>query len=80
MRDGDRLVATLGPGAVVGEIAALDWGAGYGTLRRNRVTTTRPTSVLALPRASSEAVLRRLPDVAERLCGIAERRLQALNS
>ncbi len=45
---GDRLLGVLGPGDFFGELAALDWGAGYGRTRSATVTATVPSRLLVL--------------------------------
>jgi len=47
-RDGrrDEHVATLGPGDFFGELAALDWGAGYGYSRLATVVAGSPLHLL----------------------------------
>ena len=46
--DGER-VAQLGPDEFFGEIAALDWGAGFGYPRIARVVAAEPLEVLVYP-------------------------------
>ena len=48
MRDGEREIATVGPGDFTGEMAAIDWGAGYGTVRMAQVEAQTPCTLLAL--------------------------------
>jgi aromatic-L-amino-acid/L-tryptophan decarboxylase len=43
-----RTLNTHGPGGFFGELAALDWGAGYGRTRSATVTATEPTRLLVL--------------------------------
>ena len=38
----------LGPGDFFGELAAIDWGAGFGRTRTATVTATEPTRLLVL--------------------------------
>ena len=45
---GGEPVRTLGPGEFFGEVAALDWGAGFGRTRTATVTAVEPTRLLAL--------------------------------
>jgi selenocysteine lyase/cysteine desulfurase len=42
------VVRTLGPGEFFGELAALDWGAGFGRTRTADVTAVEPTRLLVL--------------------------------
>jgi hypothetical protein len=75
-RDGSTL-ATLGPGGFFGEIAALDWGKGYGYPRTATVTACSPVRLLVFPEGALEPLLRLSPalardvrrSVAERLPG-----------
>jgi CRP/FNR family transcriptional regulator, cyclic AMP receptor protein len=46
--DGE-LVNTLGPGDFFGEVAALDWGAGFGYPRTASVTATTSLRLLVVP-------------------------------
>jgi len=48
VRDGERVIATVGPGDFTGEMAAIDWGAGFGTLRAAEVQAETPCRVLEL--------------------------------
>jgi CRP-like cAMP-binding protein len=45
--DGQALT-TSGPGEFFGELAAIDWGAGFGRTRSATVTATAPTRLLVL--------------------------------
>jgi glutamate/tyrosine decarboxylase-like PLP-dependent enzyme len=63
-RDG-AVVSRLGPGGFFGEIAALDWGAGYGYARSATVTALEPLRVLALAPAYLARLMAEAPDVAE---------------
>ena len=59
VRSDGRRLAAVGPGDFVGELAALDWGAGYGTLRTARVETQTQCTLLALtPALLREALTR----------------------
>jgi hypothetical protein len=59
VRDGERALATLSAGDLVGEIAALDWGAGYGVVRSAHVEAVTPATVLVLTPEHLSEVLRR---------------------
>jgi aromatic-L-amino-acid/L-tryptophan decarboxylase len=48
VRDGERQIAALGPGDFTGELAAVDWGAGYGMVRTAEVEALTPCEVLEL--------------------------------
>jgi aromatic-L-amino-acid decarboxylase len=48
VRDGRREIAEIGPGDLTGELAALDWGAGYHTIRAAEVEALTPCRLLEL--------------------------------
>ena len=62
-RDG-RVVAQLGRGDFFGELAALDWGAGYGFARSATVTATAPLRLLVLAPSHLNRLLAVSPAVA----------------
>lgn len=70
-RDG-KAVATIGPGAVVGEMSLLDGG-----LRSATVTATSDMDVLVLTRPAFNAVLDEVPSFAHRLLVSLAHRLRA---
>jgi aromatic-L-amino-acid decarboxylase len=43
-----KTLTTCGPGEFFGELAAIDWGAGFGRTRSATVRATRPTRLLVL--------------------------------
>jgi aromatic-L-amino-acid decarboxylase len=62
VRDGERVIATVGPGDFTGEMAAIDWGGGFGTLRAAEVEAETPCRVLELtPELLREILRRSLP-------------------
>jgi aromatic-L-amino-acid/L-tryptophan decarboxylase len=63
-RDGVKL-AELGPGDFFGELAALDWGAGYGYARLATVTATSALRLAAFAPAHLDALIRTVPSAAE---------------
>jgi hypothetical protein len=65
-RDGSRL-AELGPGDFFGELAALDWGAGYGYARLATVTATSPLRLAAFAPAHLDALIRSFPSAAAQI-------------
>ena len=65
-RDG-RERARLGAGDFFGEIAALDWGAGYGYERSATVTAVEPLRLLVLDPAHLNMLMAEAPSVAERV-------------
>jgi aromatic-L-amino-acid decarboxylase len=68
----------LGPGDFFGELAALDWGAGFGYARTATVTASSPVRLLVLPPAALAELIRRAPSVERRLRGAARLRLQSI--
>jgi aromatic-L-amino-acid/L-tryptophan decarboxylase len=62
-RDGVRL-AELGPGDFFGELAALDWGAGYGYARLATVTATSAMRLAAFAPAHLDVLIRIAPSAA----------------
>jgi aromatic-L-amino-acid/L-tryptophan decarboxylase len=65
-RDGVHL-AELGPGDFFGELAALDWGAGYGYARLATVTATSALRLGVFSPAHLAALMRSAPPVAEQI-------------
>jgi hypothetical protein len=65
-RDGE-LLRELAAGDFFGEIAALDWGAGYGYARSATVTAATPLRLLALGPADLGLLMRDVPAVAKRI-------------
>jgi hypothetical protein len=75
--DGDR-VRTLGPGEFFGELAAIDWGAGFGRTRSATVTATEPTRLLVLDWVLVNWLMQAAPAFGERLERASRERLAAL--
>ena len=75
VRDAGRTLATLKAGDLVGEIAALDWGAGYGAVRMAQVEAVTPATVLVLTPEHLSEVLRRSPDALDLVERTARERL-----
>jgi aromatic-L-amino-acid decarboxylase len=75
--DGDR-VRTLGPGEFFGELAAIDWGAGFGRTRSATVTATEPTRLLVLDWVLVNWLMQAAPAFRERLEKASRERLAAL--
>jgi CRP-like cAMP-binding protein len=65
-RDGE-LLGELSAGDFFGEIAALDWGAGYGYARSATVTAATALRLLALGPADLNLLMRDVPLVAKRI-------------
>ncbi len=58
-----REVATLDGGSFFGEMAALDWGAGYGSPRMATVTATEETRLFTIPATVLNRAMRSAPDL-----------------
>jgi CRP-like cAMP-binding protein len=71
---GDELVRSLGPGEFFGELAALDWGAGYGYPRLATVVAGSPLRLLVF-REGTLAELLRFPEVERRIRAAVQERL-----
>jgi aromatic-L-amino-acid/L-tryptophan decarboxylase len=61
VEDEDGEIARLEAGDVVGEIAALDWGAGYGALRTTRVRAETAIRVLTIDPLLLQHLAKRAP-------------------
>jgi aromatic-L-amino-acid/L-tryptophan decarboxylase len=72
--DGD-CVRTLGPGEFFGELAAIDWGAGFGRTRSATVTATEPTRLLLLDWVLVNWLMQAAPAFGERLEKASRERL-----
>ena len=72
--DGD-CVRTLGPGEFFGELAAIDWGAGFGRTRSATVTATEPTRLLVLDWMLVNWLMKVAPAFGERLEAASRERL-----
>jgi CRP-like cAMP-binding protein len=74
--DGRRL-RTLGPGDFFGELAAIDWGAGFGRTRSATVTANQPTRLLVLDWMLVNWLMKAAPAFGERLEQASRERLAA---
>ncbi|MDG4667937.1 aminotransferase class V-fold PLP-dependent enzyme [Mycobacterium sp. 236(2023)] len=70
-----ELVRTLGSGNFFGELAAADWGGGFGYPRLADVVATTPLRLLVVPQ-HAYAVAARLPALRERIQDAVHTRLQ----
>jgi aromatic-L-amino-acid decarboxylase len=70
-------VRTLGPGEFFGELAAIDWGAGFGRTRTATVTATEPTRLLVLDWLLVNRLMKSAPAFGERLEAASRERLAA---
>jgi glutamate/tyrosine decarboxylase-like PLP-dependent enzyme len=62
-----RPVARCGPGEFFGELAAIDWGAGFGRTRSATVTATEPARLLVLDADLVNRLMRSDPTFADLL-------------
>jgi aromatic-L-amino-acid/L-tryptophan decarboxylase len=70
----DERVRELGPGEFFGELAALDWGAGYGYPRLATVTAVEPTRLLVLSPDALRELMAAAPAFARQIeAAVAER-------
>jgi aromatic-L-amino-acid decarboxylase len=75
--DGKRL-NTIGPGGFFGELAAIDWGAGFARTRSATVTATEPTRLLVLDWVLVNRLMKSDPPFAARLEQASRERLGSL--
>ena len=75
VRSDTQTLRTLGPGDHFGELAALDWGAGFGYARTAHVVAVTPLRLLVLPASGLHELLRHAPEIDRRLRATARRRL-----
>jgi glutamate/tyrosine decarboxylase-like PLP-dependent enzyme len=75
--DGQTL-ATLGPGEFFGELAAIDWGAGFARTRTATVTALEPTRLLVLDWALVNWLMNACAVFGERLEQVSHERLATL--
>jgi hypothetical protein len=68
----------LGRGDFFGELAALDWGAGFGYVRTATVTAGSPLRLLVLAPAALAELIRRAPSMDRRLRAVARERLRTI--
>jgi glutamate/tyrosine decarboxylase-like PLP-dependent enzyme len=70
-----RSVAQLGPGEFFGELAALEWGAGFAYPRLATVTAVTALTVLVVPAESLDVVFRDVPGLERQIRRRASLRL-----
>ena len=68
----------LGPGEFFGELAAIDWGAGFGRTRAATVVATEPTRLLVLDWVLVNELLKADPVFGDRLEQASRERLATL--
>jgi glutamate/tyrosine decarboxylase-like PLP-dependent enzyme len=74
----EEVLAELGPGDFFGELAALDWGAGFGYARLASVSATAPLRLLVLSPALLAQLMRESPGVNRRIQTAVRERLPSL--
>jgi aromatic-L-amino-acid/L-tryptophan decarboxylase len=74
--DGNPL-RTLGPGDFFGELAAIDWGAGFGRTRSATVTAVEPTRLLVLDWVLVNRLMKTAPSFGELLEQASRERMAA---
>ena len=67
VRSDREVLRELGPGEHFGELAALDWGAGFGYARTANVVATSPLRLLVLPASGLDELLRLVPALERQL-------------
>jgi CRP-like cAMP-binding protein len=70
-------VRRLGPGDFFGELAALDWGAGYGYPRLATVVAESDVRLLVFSEGTLAELVRTLPSVETRIRAAVQERLAA---
>jgi CRP-like cAMP-binding protein len=78
IRAADRWRADVGPGDFFGDLAALDWGAGFGYARLATVTATSPMRLLVLANEDLLALMDEVPAIAREVSRTARDRLPGL--
>jgi aromatic-L-amino-acid/L-tryptophan decarboxylase len=73
-----RRLNELGPGDFFGELAALDWGAGYGYPRLATVVAVTPAHLVAIPGSALNQLLRTAAEVDRRIRRVSHDRLTRL--
>jgi len=73
-----RVLSTLGPGDFFGELAAIEWGAGFARTRTATVTATEPTRLLVLDWVLVNRLMTDAPAFGEQLERASRERLARL--
>ena len=73
-----RIVADRGPGEFFGELAALDWGAGFGYARLATVRAVEPLRLLALAPGHLGQLMAAVPELDDRVRTAARDRLDSV--
>jgi CRP-like cAMP-binding protein len=78
IHSGSKQVRELGPGEFFGELAALDWGAGFGYARTAMVVASSSLRLLVLAPAALGELVRRAPAVERQVRAAARERLRSI--
>jgi glutamate/tyrosine decarboxylase-like PLP-dependent enzyme len=78
VQNDEQTLRTLGPGDHFGELAALDWGAGFGYARTAHVVARTPLHLLVLPASGLHELIRHAPEIDGQLRATARSRLTRL--
>jgi voltage-gated potassium channel len=73
-----KVVNSIGAGGFFGELAAIDWGAGFGRTRVATVTATEPTRLLVLDWMLVNRLMNADPAFGQRLERASRERLARL--
>jgi aromatic-L-amino-acid/L-tryptophan decarboxylase len=76
--DGERQADELRGGDFFGELAALDWGAGYTYSRTATVRATSHMRLLVIPAEGLRSLLGRLPFIESRIRAAVRRHLKRI--
>jgi glutamate/tyrosine decarboxylase-like PLP-dependent enzyme len=74
----EELVRELEPGDFFGELAALDWGAGYGYPRLATVVAQSATRLLVFPPERLRELVSKLPDLERQVRAASSQRLRKI--
>jgi aromatic-L-amino-acid decarboxylase len=78
VRNDREVLRELGPGDYFGELAALDWGAGFGYARTAHVVATSALRLLVLSPSALAELLKRAPDLDRQLRAAARERVRLI--
>ncbi|MEA2158675.1 MAG: aromatic-L-amino-acid/L-tryptophan decarboxylase [Solirubrobacteraceae bacterium] len=78
VRNDTQVLREMGPGDYFGELAALDWGAGFGYARTAHVVATSPLRLLVLVPSALTELLKQAPDLDRRLRAAAREHVRSL--
>ncbi len=73
-----QYIRHLGPGDHFGEVAALDWGSGFGYVRTATVVAASDLRLLVLGPARLGLLLRTCPGLGDKLRAVARERMRRM--